>query len=128
MLLGRSGSGKTTCLKLINRLLTPSSGEVWVEGRSTGEWDVSDCDAESATRSRMSVLFPHYSVRENVALVPRLEKWSPQRIGDRVAEVLQLVGLAAGEFARAIPRAIIWWTETASGFGASAWPLNRQSC
>ncbi len=103
MLLGRSGSGKTTCLKLINRLLMPSSGEVWVEGRSTGEWDAIQLRRGIGYSIQDVGLFPHYSVWENVALVPRLEKWSPQRIGDRVEEVLQLVGLAAGEFAKRYP-------------------------
>lgn len=103
MLLGRSGSGKTTCLKLINRLLTPSLGDVWIEGKSSSEWD--------AIRLRRGIgyaiqdvgLFPHYTVRQNVALVPRLENWEAARISQRVAEVLQLVGLPSGEFAERFP-------------------------
>ncbi len=103
MLLGRSGSGKTTCLKLINRLLAPSSGTVWVEGKSTEEWDVIRLRRGIGYAIQDVGLFPHYSVRENVALVPRLEKWDAQRINDRVAEALQLVGLDAGEFAERYP-------------------------
>ena len=103
MLLGRSGSGKTTCLKLINRLLAPSSGQVWVEGKSTSEWDPIKLRRGIGYAIQDVGLFPHYSVRENVALVPRLEKWDAQRIKDRVAQVLQLVGLDAGEFAERYP-------------------------
>ncbi len=103
MLLGRSGSGKTTCLKLINRLLSPSSGTVRVEGKSTEEWDLIRLRRGIGYAIQDVGLFPHYSVRENVALVPRLEKWNAQRINDRVAEVLQLVGLDAGEFGKRYP-------------------------
>ena len=103
MLLGRSGSGKTTCLKMINRLLEPTGGEVLVEGKPTRDWD--------AIRLRRSIgyaiqdvgLFPHYNVRENVALIPRLEKWDKPRTDARVVEVLQLVGLPASEFAHRFP-------------------------
>ena len=103
MLLGRSGSGKTTCLKMINRLLTPSSGAVWVEGRPTVEWDVIRLRRGIGYAIQDAGLFPHYTVRQNVALVPRLEKWEPQRIDARVAEVLELVGLPSGEFADRYP-------------------------
>jgi osmoprotectant transport system ATP-binding protein len=98
MLLGRSGSGKTTCLKLINRLLTPSSGSVWVEGKPTSEWDVIPLRRGIGYAIQDVGLFPHYSVRQNVALIPRLENWEQQRISDRVTEVLKLVGLPTGEF------------------------------
>ena len=103
MLLGRSGSGKTTCLKLINRLLTPSSGEVWVEGKPTSDWDVIRLRRGIGYAIQDVGLFPHYTVRQTVALVPRLEKWEPRRIGARVAEVLELVGLPSGEFADRYP-------------------------
>src|SRR5271165_2588744 len=73
MLLGRSGSGKTTCLKLINRLLTPSTGAVWVEGRPTSEWDVIRLRRGIGYAIQDVGLFPHFTVGQNVALVPRLE-------------------------------------------------------
>jgi osmoprotectant transport system ATP-binding protein len=96
--LGRSGSGKTTSLKLINRLLEPSSGEILVQGRSQSAWD--------PIRLRRSIgyviqdvgLFPHWTVEQNVALVPRLEGWPEARIRERVREMLALVGLDIGEF------------------------------
>ncbi|MFZ0318755.1 MAG: ATP-binding cassette domain-containing protein [Candidatus Sulfotelmatobacter sp.] len=93
VLLGRSGSGKTTTLKLINRLLSPSSGEIRVNGSPAAAGDI--------IRLRRSIgyviqdvgLFPHYNVERNIGLVPRIEGWSADRIYGRVEELLQLVGL-----------------------------------
>jgi osmoprotectant transport system ATP-binding protein len=100
VLLGRSGSGKTTTLKLINRLLEPSAGEVYVEGRSTAVWD--------PIRLRRSIgyviqevgLFPHFSVERNIALVPSIEGWPRIRVHERVQTLLRLVGLDASLAAR----------------------------
>ena len=103
MLLGRSGSGKTTCLKLINRLLVPSSGEVLVENKSSLDWDPIQLRRRIGYAIQDVGLFPHYTVWENVALVPKLEKWDRQRTADRVDEVLQLVGLPSREFANRYP-------------------------
>jgi len=103
MLLGRSGSGKTTTLKLINRLLAQSAGTVLVEGRSTAAWDVIELRRHIGYAIQEAGLFPHYTVRENVALVPRLERWDAARIAARVREVLQLVGLPYDEFAGRYP-------------------------
>jgi osmoprotectant transport system ATP-binding protein len=75
MLLGRSGSGKTTTLKLINRLLTESEGHVLVDGRSTAAWDVIQLRRHIGYAIQEAGLFPHYTVQDNVALVPRLERW-----------------------------------------------------
>jgi osmoprotectant transport system ATP-binding protein len=93
VLLGRSGSGKTTTLKLVNRLLTPTGGEVRVNGAPTAESDV--------IRLRRSIgyviqdvgLFPHFTVERNIGLVPRIEGWTAERIHLRVVELLQMVGL-----------------------------------
>jgi osmoprotectant transport system ATP-binding protein len=93
VLLGRSGSGKTTTLKLINRLLTPASGDIFVNGVSSAKTDV--------IRLRRSIgyviqdvgLFPHYTVERNIGLVPRIEGWPDERIRQRVEELLQMVGL-----------------------------------
>ena len=102
-LVGTSGAGKTTILKLINRLLVPSRGEVFVEGRETRLWD--------AIRLRRAVgyviqeigLFPHLSVADNIAVVPRLEQWPEERVVGRVGELLALVELAAGDYAQRGP-------------------------
>jgi len=103
VLLGRSGAGKTTALKLINRLLEPSAGEVLVEGRSTLAWDTIGLRRRIGYVIQETGLFPHYTVAENVALIPRLERWPPERIGKRVDELLDLVGLAAPQFRRRYP-------------------------
>ncbi|MGC2742419.1 MAG: ATP-binding cassette domain-containing protein [Candidatus Angelobacter sp.] len=103
MLLGRSGSGKTTTLKLINRLLAQSEGQVLVDGRSTSEWDVIQLRRHIGYAIQEAGLFPHYTVEENVALVPRLERWDMARIAARVREVLHLVGLPYDEYARRYP-------------------------
>jgi len=93
VLLGRSGAGKTTTLKLVNRLLLPTAGEVRVNGQVDGD----------VIRLRRSIgyviqevgLFPHFTVEGNVSLVPKAEGWPRERIGARVQELLQMVGLAA---------------------------------
>jgi osmoprotectant transport system ATP-binding protein len=103
MLLGRSGSGKTTCLKLINRLLIPTAGDVLVENQLSQDWDPIRLRRGIGYAIQDVGLFPHYTVWENVALVPKLEKWERQRIDDRVHEVLQLVGLPSREFAGRYP-------------------------
>src|SRR5437867_5383163 len=93
VLLGRSGSGKTTTLKLINRLLAPSAGEVLVEGRSTREWDVIRLRRMIGYVIQDVGLFPHFTVARNIGLVPQIEGWPADRIKSRVQELLQLVGL-----------------------------------
>jgi len=100
VLLGRSGSGKTTFLKLINGMLLPSNGSILVNDRSTMEWDPIRLRRGIGYVIQEAGLFPHFTVAENVALVPTLEKWDPARIAARVDEMLQLVGLDPREFAR----------------------------
>ena len=104
VLLGRSGSGKTTTLKLINHLLVPTRGKVSVNGRSTLEWDPILLRRRIGYVIQEIGLFPHFTVFENVALVPRLEKWDVERVATRVAEVLNLVDLKPEQFASRFPR------------------------
>jgi osmoprotectant transport system ATP-binding protein len=98
ILLGRSGAGKTTALKLINRLLEPSEGEVRVEGRSTMAWDPIALRRKIGYVIQETGLFPHLTVEKNIAVVPRLEGWDKGRMQARVRELLDLVGLASEEF------------------------------
>jgi len=93
VLLGRSGSGKTTTLKLINRLLVPSQGEVRVNGRPISEWDVIRLRRSIGYVIQEVGLFPHFDVELNISLIPRAENWPSGRIDSRVRELLQLVGL-----------------------------------
>ncbi len=95
MLLGRSGSGKTTALKLINILLEVSSGEVRVDGRSTKDWNLIEVRRHIGYAIQEVGLFPHYTVARNVALVPSIQKWPKDKIDARVQELLRLVGLSA---------------------------------
>jgi osmoprotectant transport system ATP-binding protein len=102
-LVGASGAGKTTVLKLVNRLLVADAGEVRVQGKDTREWD--------AIRLRRSVgyviqevgLFPHLTVADNIAVVPRLERWDDKRVNARVHELLELIGLASGNYGERWP-------------------------
>jgi osmoprotectant transport system ATP-binding protein len=104
VLLGRSGSGKTTLLKLINGMHWPSQGEVRVEGRTTREWDAIRLRRGIGYVIQEAGLFPHFTVAENVALVPGLEGWPKQKIAARVKELLRLVGLEPSEYAQRRPR------------------------
>src|ERR1700739_2541305 len=103
VLLGRSGSGKTTTLKLINALATPTAGEVLVEGRTTTQWDPIRLRRGIGYLIQDAGLCPHFTVERNIALVPTIEEWQPDRIRKRVSELLQLVGLDAG-LAKRYPR------------------------
>jgi osmoprotectant transport system ATP-binding protein len=104
VLLGRSGSGKTTTLKLINRLLEPSDGEILVEGKASREWDAIELRRRIGYVIQESGLFPHFTVERNIALVPRLKGWPEEKTRARVRELLDLVGLDAGVFANRYPR------------------------
>jgi osmoprotectant transport system ATP-binding protein len=104
VLLGRSGSGKTTALKMLNALLFPSSGQVLVDGRATTDWDLIQLRRGIGYVIQEVGLFPHFTIGENVGLVPRLQGWAPDRIASRVAELLQQVGLDPGKFRDRYPR------------------------
>ena len=103
VLLGRSGSGKTTTLKLINALLQPSDGAVIVEGTATDRWQPTRLRRRIGYVIQEVGLFPHFTVAENIALVPTLEGWDPARKNERVIELLDLVGLDPSEYAGRYP-------------------------
>jgi osmoprotectant transport system ATP-binding protein len=93
VLLGRSGSGKTTTLKLINHLLVPTEGSLLIDGRSTSEWDPIRLRRMIGYVIQETGLFPHFTVSRNIGLVPSIENWPKEKIELRVAQMLQLVGL-----------------------------------
>src|SRR6266699_2189062 len=103
VLLGKSGCGKTTTLKLINRLLLPGSGQVLVENKPTAEWNPIRLRRRTGYVIQEGGLFPHFTVERNVGLVPSLEQWDQGRIKNRVNELLSLVGLEPNEFANRYP-------------------------
>ena len=95
VLLGRSGSGKTTSLKLINNLVVPTAGQITVENRATREWDIIRLRRRIGYVIQDIGLFPHFTVERNITLIPRLEGWPKDRIRSRLEELLSLVGLDA---------------------------------
>jgi osmoprotectant transport system ATP-binding protein len=104
ILLGESGCGKTTTLRLVNRLLEATSGEVVVEGMSTSEWDPIKLRRRIGYVIQEAGLFPHFTVERNIGLVPTLENWDGERIRNRVRELLEIVGLDPDRFASRYPR------------------------
>lgn len=104
VLLGESGCGKTTTLRLVNRLLTPTAGYVKVEGKSTMDWDAIQLRRRTGYVIQEAGLFPHFTVAENVGLVPALDNWERSRIAARVSELLSLVGLEPERFTERYPR------------------------
>ncbi len=103
ILVGPSGCGKTTSLKMINRLIEPTEGMICIDDRDTRTYEVDDLRRSIGYVIQQVGLFPHYTVAENVATVPRLLGWTKQRIQSRVEELLDLVGLPAADYARRLP-------------------------
>ena len=103
VLLGESGCGKTTTLKMINRLIEPTEGEVFVDGKPTSDWDVIDLRRGVGYVLQDGGLMPHLSVAENAGLVPKLLEWDERRRVRRVDEMLELVGLKPETFGHRFP-------------------------
>jgi osmoprotectant transport system ATP-binding protein len=104
VLLGRSGSGKTSLLRTVNGLLRPERGEIRFQGKPVANWDPIRLRRSMGYVIQDSGLFPHWTVERNVGLVPRLENWPPARISSRVDELLAAVGLDPDEFRARLPR------------------------
>ncbi|HET9050768.1 MAG TPA: ABC transporter ATP-binding protein [Candidatus Dormibacteraeota bacterium] len=103
VLVGPSGCGKTTTLRMVNRLVEPTSGTITIDGRDTRSVDATTLRRGIGYVIQQVGLFPHLTVAENVATVPRLLGWDRARIRERVDELLDLVGLPAAEYARLLP-------------------------
>ncbi|MGH3971762.1 MAG: ABC transporter ATP-binding protein, partial [Pseudonocardiaceae bacterium] len=104
MLIGPSGCGKTTTLKMMNRLIEPSAGRILLDGE-----DVTDVNADQLRRRIGYViqqvgLFPHLTIGDNVAVVPKMLGWDKVRIASRVDELLHLVGMEPADFRDRYPR------------------------
>ncbi len=103
VLLGESGCGKTTTLKLINRLIEPTNGAVLVEGKATTDWNAISLRRRIGYVLQEAGLFPHFTIAENVALVPLLENWDEAKKQARTTEMLELVGLNPSKFSDRFP-------------------------
>ncbi|MGT2907046.1 ABC transporter ATP-binding protein [Streptococcus dentiloxodontae] len=102
-ILGTSGSGKTTTLKMINRLIEPTSGTISFDGKKLAELDAVSLRRQIGYVVQQIGLFPHMTVADNIATVPKLLKWDKTRIEKRTAELLKLVQLPADEYAGRYP-------------------------
>jgi osmoprotectant transport system ATP-binding protein len=97
VLVGPSGAGKTTAMKLVNRLIDFDEGDITIDGQSIRKLDVTELRRGIGYVIQQVGLFPHMTVGDNVAVVPRLLGWPKARIRDRVAELVELVGLEQGD-------------------------------
>jgi len=104
VLLGRSGSGKTTLLKSVNGLVEPVGGEIRFEGKPSSAWDPIQLRRRMGYVIQDAGLFPHWTVADNIALVPRLENWPETRVAERVDALLQSVGLDPPVFRGRYPK------------------------
>ena len=100
VLVGPSGGGKTTALKLVNKLIPFDEGDIRIDGRSIKDLPAVELRRGIGYVIQQAGLFPHMTIGENIATVPRLLGWSKQRIGERTAELLDLVGLEQGDAKR----------------------------
>ena len=104
VLLGRSGSGKTTALKMVNGLVLPTEGQVLVEGKATTEWDLVRLRRRIGYVIQEVGLFPHFTVARNIGLVPRLDAWPPEKIERRTVELLSMLDLPPKQYLHRYPR------------------------
>lgn len=104
VLLGRSGSGKTTLLRMINRLIEPTSGSIALDGKPLAGWDPIRLRRGIGYVIQDGGLFPHRTVQQNIALVPRLEQWPTEKVNTRVAELMKVMGLSPERYGTRYPR------------------------
>lgn len=104
VLLGTSGSGKTTTLKMINRLIPPDEGTVYIDGSNTAFESPENLRRKIGFVLQNIGLFPHYTVEQNIAAVPHLLGWEDKRIGHRVNELMEKLNLPYSQFGKAYPK------------------------
>jgi len=104
MFVGPSGCGKTTTMRMINRLVEPTSGEILLDGQDVRKLDGNELRRHIGYVIQQIGLFPHMTIADNIALVPRMLKWPSGKVKSRVEEMLSLVGLEPKDFAKRYPR------------------------
>ncbi len=101
---GPSGCGKTTTMRMINRLIEPTSGRITIGGDDALKLDVDTLRRRIGYAIQQAGLFPHFTVAQNIAVVPGLLGWDKKKVNDRVEEMMDLVGLDPADFRDRFPR------------------------
>ncbi|CAL1517653.1 ATP-binding cassette domain-containing protein [Chitinophaga sp. MM2321] len=104
VLLGTSGCGKTTTLRMINRLITPDSGNIYINGKNIREQSTENLRRSMGYVLQNTGLFPHYTVMENIGIVPQLLQWDKARIRERTLSLMEKLRLPANRYAAAYPQ------------------------
>jgi hypothetical protein len=114
MFVGPSGCGKTTSLKMINRLIEPTSGTITIDGKDVRKQKVDDLRRHIGYVIQGGSLFPHMTVSQNIALVPKLLGWESKKVDSPAStSCLDLVGLDAGRYRERYPRRAVRWSAAA---------------
>lgn len=103
-ILGSSGSGKTTTLKMVNRLIEPNSGQIEINDKDIKEYDLIELRRQIGYVVQQIGLFPHITIEKNIATVPELLGWEPEKIKERVTELMALIQLPYSEYAHRYPK------------------------
>ncbi|MBF1193752.1 MAG: ABC transporter ATP-binding protein [[Eubacterium] sulci] len=103
VLVGPSGSGKTTMLKMINRLLEPTDGNIYMDEKRIKDYNQRDLRLSTGYVLQQIALFPNLTVAENIAIIPEMKGWNKDKIKQNTAELLEMVGLPAKEYADRFP-------------------------
>ncbi|TLQ41022.1 ABC transporter ATP-binding protein [Ruoffia tabacinasalis] len=103
-ILGSSGSGKTTTLKMVNRLIEPNSGQIEINNKEIKEYDLIELRRQIGYVVQQIGLFPHITIEKNIATVPELLGWEPEKIKERVTELMALIQLPYSEYAHRYPK------------------------
>lgn len=103
VLVGSSGSGKTTTLKMINRLIEPDEGDIYLDGKRLIDYNLRELRLQTGYVLQQIALFPNLTVAENIALIPEMKKWKKEDITGKTRELLNLVGLPADTYLERMP-------------------------
>lgn len=123
VIIGQSGCGKTTTLKMINRLIAPTSGNIYINGKDILKEDVTKLRRNIGYVIQQTGLLPHMTVGENIGIIPRLEKWSEDKIQKRTIELLNMVGMNPNEYMDKYPCELSGGQQQRVGV-ARAWATN----